>query len=43
MDYKHPHQPVLLKEVISLLMTDLNGVYLDGTIGYGGHSEKILL
>ena len=37
-----PHQPVLLKETISLLMTNPDGTYLDGTIGFGGHSEKIL-
>ena len=37
-----PHLSVLLEETISILMTDQNGIYLDGTVGYGGHSEKIL-
>lgn len=36
------HTPVLLQEVVDLLVTDPNGIYVDGTIGGGGHSQAIL-
>lgn len=39
MDY---HQPVLLDEVISTLGVKLNGLYVDATLGNGGHSLEIL-
>lgn len=35
------HQPVMLDEAVSLLITDTDGIYVDGTIGGGGHSEAI--
>ncbi len=35
------HQPVLLKEVLKFLITDAEGIYVDGTVGSGGHSEAI--
>ncbi|MFN3305772.1 MAG: 16S rRNA (cytosine(1402)-N(4))-methyltransferase RsmH [Candidatus Kapaibacteriota bacterium] len=41
-ELEYYHTPVLLKEVIELLITDRDGIYVDGTIGGGGHSEKIL-
>lgn len=36
------HIPVLLQEVVNLLITKPEGIYVDGTIGGGGHSWEIL-
>jgi 16S rRNA (cytosine1402-N4)-methyltransferase len=36
------HVPVLLKEVISLLLTDPQGTYVDCTVGGGGHIEALM-
>ncbi len=37
----YPHKPVLVGEVLRFLLTDPEGVYVDGTVGNGGHSEAI--
>ena len=37
-----PHLPVLLEETISRLFTDPDGIYLDGTVGFGGHAEALI-
>jgi 16S rRNA (cytosine1402-N4)-methyltransferase len=36
------HQPVLLDEVLELLNLREGGIYIDGTLGSGGHTEAIL-
>ena len=36
------HKPVLYNEIIKYLKPTQGGVYLDGTLGAGGHSEAIL-
>ena len=36
------HIPVLLNESIDYLVTKKNGVYFEGTLGFGGHTDKIL-
>jgi 16S rRNA (cytosine1402-N4)-methyltransferase len=36
------HTPVLLREVLDLLLTDADGIYVDGTFGRGGHSRAML-
>ncbi len=36
------HVPVLLKPAVDALVTDPEGVYLDGTFGRGGHTQAIL-
>jgi 16S rRNA (cytosine1402-N4)-methyltransferase len=37
-----PHRPVLLRETIRLLEPARGGLFVDGTLGLGGHSEAIL-
>src|SRR6476660_2336336 len=37
-----PHVPVLLQEVLNGLSVQPGGVYIDGTVGAGGHSAAIL-
>jgi 16S rRNA (cytosine1402-N4)-methyltransferase len=37
-----PHRPVLLRETIELLGAARGGLFVDGTLGLGGHSESIL-
>jgi 16S rRNA (cytosine1402-N4)-methyltransferase len=37
-----PHRPVLLRETIDLLGAKHGGLFVDGTLGLGGHSEAIL-
>ena len=36
------HKTVLLHEAVAALLTDLSGIYVDGTFGRGGHSRLIL-
>src|SRR5437016_11875434 len=38
----NPHVPVLLNEVIQGLQIRPGGVYIDGTVGAGGHSAAII-
>jgi len=38
---KYPHRPVMVHEVVEHLVTLTDGIYLDGTVGSGGHSEFI--
>jgi 16S rRNA (cytosine1402-N4)-methyltransferase len=38
---KYPHRPVLVDEVLKYLITRPAGLYVDGTVGSGGHSEAI--
>jgi 16S rRNA (cytosine1402-N4)-methyltransferase len=38
---KYPHIPVLVDEVLRNLITATDGVYVDGTVGSGGHSAAI--
>jgi 16S rRNA (cytosine1402-N4)-methyltransferase len=39
---EHLHRAVLLKEVMHFLSPRPGGVYVDGTMGLGGHSQAIL-
>jgi len=36
------HQTVLLQEAVDALVTDPDGIYIDGTFGRGGHSRLLL-
>jgi 16S rRNA (cytosine1402-N4)-methyltransferase len=37
-----PHRPVLLEETVNMLDAAQGGLFIDGTLGLGGHSEAIL-
>ena len=36
------HTPIMRDEVINMLIKDINGIYIDCTIGFAGHSYEIL-
>ena len=36
------HQPVLLDEVVTMLAPAPGSLQIDGTVGGGGHTERIL-
>lgn len=40
--YSGDHQPVMLNEVIESLNPQTSGIYVDCTIGLGGHSQSIV-
>ena len=42
MNQESPHIPILVNVVLKYLITDLNGIYLDGTTGFGGHGNAIM-
>jgi 16S rRNA (cytosine1402-N4)-methyltransferase len=41
-DLNIPHKPVLLEEVLAIFAKIQEGVIVDCTLGYGGHSEALL-
>lgn len=42
MKHTEYHVPVLLSETLDLLVTDPAGIYVDGTLGGGGHTRALL-
>ena len=40
--FEFTHKPVLLNECMELLAVKPDGIYIDATLGLGGHSEAIL-
>ena len=38
----HAHTTVLLEEAVAALVTDPDGLYVDGTYGRGGHARAVL-
>jgi 16S rRNA (cytosine1402-N4)-methyltransferase len=41
-DHSTVHIPVLRNEVVSWLITQHDGLYVDGTLGLGGHTQALL-
>ena len=36
------HKPVMRNEAVEHLLTNKDGIYVDATLGYGGHARLIL-
>jgi 16S rRNA (cytosine1402-N4)-methyltransferase len=42
MTKNYTHEPVLPNETVDHLVTNKNGIYVDGTLGMAGHSKRII-
>lgn len=42
MEEKYTHTSVMKQEVCQLLITDKGGIYVDATVGMGGHAKEII-
>lgn len=42
MQFTSYHEPVLLREAVDHLISDVHGTFIDGTLGGGGHATAIL-
>ena len=42
LDHGYKHAPVLVKEVVQFLRPQAQGIYVDATLGEGGHAEALL-
>ena len=40
--FDHRHEPVLVAEVVAWQRPQSNGVYVDATLGLGGHTRALL-
>jgi len=36
------HKPILLEEITKNLITNKDGIYIDATVGLGGHTKEFL-
>ena len=36
-----PHIPIMQEEIVDNLVTDKSGIYIDCTLGFGGHTRAI--
>ena len=42
MEIRFAHTPIMVEDVLHLLAPERGGIFVDGTLGGGGHAEAVL-